>query len=200
MKSLPSSIQQLIRAFNMLPGIGAKTSERFVYYLLRRPKSELDALSHSLQILKEKIRLCSECATYTEQVMCSLCSDPQRNHTLMCVVAEPKDVMAIEQTSQFDGVYHVLGGVIDHVEGMGPEQLRIPALLDRIERHNVTEVILATNPDMEGETTALYIAEKLKGKPIRVTRIARGLPVGGVIEFADEITLANAMRGRRTME
>lgn len=200
MKALPPSIQQLIRAFNMLPGIGAKTSERFVYYLLRQPAAEIEALSHSLQTVKEKIRLCTECATYTEQELCSLCADPQRDRTLLCVVAEPKDVMSIEQTGEFRGVYHVLGGVIDHAAGVGPEQLRMQALMDRIDRNGIKELIIATNPDMEGEATALTIASLLKGKTILMTRIARGLPVGADIEFADEVTLANAMSGRQRFE
>lgn len=200
MKVLPPSIQQLIRAFNMLPGIGAKTSERFVYYLLRQPAAEIEALSQSLQTVKANIRLCKECATYTEQELCALCADPQRDRTLLCVVAEPKDVMAIEQTGEFTGVYHVLGGVIDHAAGVGPEQLRMQALVDRIDRNGITELIIATNPDMEGEATALTIASLLKGKTVLLTRIARGLPVGADIEFADEVTLANAMTGRQRFQ
>lgn len=200
MKFLPTSIQTLIREFNKLPGIGAKTSERFVYHLLRQPKADIESLSQSLSHLKDKIRLCTQCSTYTEDITCSICRDPQRDHTLVCVVAEPKDVMAIEKTSQFAGVYHVLGGVITPSEGIGPEQLRVQPLLERVKQNTIQEIILATNPDMEGEATALYLDQQLKPTGVRVTRIARGLPMGADIEFADEVTLANALEGRQQMK
>lgn len=200
MKSIPSSIQRLIREFNKLPGIGSKTSERFVFFLLRQPKSELDALAQSILHLKEVVQTCTECFTVSESTLCSICADPKRNKQLVCVVAEPRDVMALEQGGTYTGVYHVLGGVIAPQDGVGPEQLRIQELADRIDRQHITEVILATNPDMEGETTAHYVAQQLQPKQILVTKIARGLPMGGNIEFADEVTLTSALNGRRVVE
>jgi recombination protein RecR len=197
MKVLPPSIERLIREFNRLPGIGSKTSERFVFYLLRQQKADIDAMISSLQQLRDAIRYCVECYTFAESDRCAICSEPQRSKQTLCVVAEPRDVIAFEKTAQFSGLYHVLGGVIDHTVGVGPEQLRIAELLQRIERNNVAEVIIATNPDAEGDITALYIQKQLAGKPVTVTRIARGLPMGADIDFADEVTLANALQGRQ---
>ncbi len=200
MRSIPPPIQRLIREFNKLPGIGSKTSERFVFHLLRQPKEEIDALARSLQAIKETIRLCADCYTVSEDERCAICANSERSKQTVCVVADPKDVMAFEKTGAYDGVYHVLGGVIDHAHGIGPEQLRIEELLKRIDEQAVTEVILATNPDMEGETTALFISQQIKEKPgVQVTKIARGLPMGGNIEFADEVTLSNALSGRNSM-
>lgn len=202
MKSIPRSILQLIRRFNTLPGIGSKTSERFVYFLLRQPKEDIEAFAQSLLALKDSITLCDQCFTFTEDRRCVICRDSSRNPSIICVVAEPKDVFSIENTGQFDGLYHVLGGVIDHVAGMSPSMLRISELVERIERTPVTEVVLATNPDMEGETTALYVKRELQKKQpdLRVTKIARGLPVGADIEYADEVTLSSAFVGRRSMD
>lgn len=199
MKALPESIQRLIKEFNKLPGIGHKTSERFVYHLLRLPREEIDSMGYALQEVRDKIKRCTICSTYTEEDTCTICSDPQRDQTLICVVAEPRDVIALEKTGEFRGLYHVLGGVIDHANGVGPAQLRIDELVTRTESGGVSEVIVATNPDMEGETTALYIAQQLKKTGVSVTRIARGLPIGANIEFADEVTLGNALSGRREM-
>lgn len=198
MKALPDSIQRLIREFNKLPGIGHKTSERFVYHLLRQPREEIDAMGHALQEVRDNIKRCSICSTYTEEDTCTICSDPGRDRSVICVVAEPRDVIALEKTGEFRGLYHVLGGVIDHANGVGPAQLRMDELVERT-TDGITEVIIATNPDMEGETTALYIAHQLKPNGVRVTRIARGLPIGANIEFADEVTLGNALSGRREM-
>ncbi|MBI2411456.1 MAG: recombination protein RecR [Candidatus Kerfeldbacteria bacterium] len=194
---VPPSIQRLIREFNKFPGIGSKTSERFVFHLLKQPRTEIEQLAQTLQDVKVKVHFCKECYTYTEQEVCEICRNPERNRAFLCVVAEPKDVLSIEQTGQFDGRYHVLGGVINHADGIGPEQLRMNELLERVEREHVQEVVIATNPDMEGETTAVYIAKRLEGKPVTVTRIARGLPVGADIEFADEVTLGSAMKARQ---
>lgn len=199
MKALPESIQRLIREFNKLPGIGHKTSERFVYHLLRLPREEIDAMGFALQEVRDKIKRCTICSTYTEDDTCTTCADPARDGALICVVAEPRDVIALEKTGEFLGLYHVLGGVIDHANGVGPAQLRIDELVKRVEKENVQEVIIATNPDMEGETTGLYIAQQLKSSGVKVTRIARGLPIGANIEFADEVTLGNALSGRREM-
>lgn len=199
MKVIPRSIQLLIREFNKLPGIGSKTSERFVYHLLRQEKSEIEALANSLLAVKDAIRLCNSCYTFSEEPICSICADNYRRKELICVVAEPKDVFAVEKTGEYNGLYHVLGGVINHADGIGPEMLRINELRTRVQRDAVQEVILATNPDMEGETTALYISQQLKELPVTVTKIARGLPMGGDIEYADEVTLGNALTGRRQM-
>lgn len=199
MKSLPSSIEQLIREFNKLPGIGSKTSERFVFHLLRRQKQDIDTLVTSLQNVRDQIRYCTECYTFAESELCSICANPQRDKQILCVVADAKDVIAFEKTGQFTGRYHVLSGVIDHTVGVGPEQLRIRELLNRIHRDNVTEIIIATNPDAEGDITALYITKQLEGTPVTVTRIARGLPMGADIDFADEVTLGNALQGRQKM-
>lgn len=200
MNVIPPSIKRVIEEFNKLPGIGHKTSERFVFHLLRKDASEIEALAASLRMLKESIQLCMECYTYTEKPLCAICANTERDHQLVCVVAEPKDVIAVEKTHEFGGVYHVLGGVIDHIIGMGPQELRINELAERVQQKGVSEVIVATNPDMEGETTALLIAKKLEPFPVVVTRIARGLPVGADIEFADEVTLGNALTGRRSMK
>jgi len=197
MKALPSSIELLIREFNKLPGIGSKTSERFVFYLLRQQKAHIDSLVRALQQVRDTVRYCNECYTFTESDQCVICSNPQRNTQLLCVVAEAKDVIALEKTGQWTGLYHVLGGVIDQTIGMGPEQLRITELLQRIDRNGATEVILATNPDAEGDITALYISKLLQEKPVTVTRIARGLPMGADIDFADEVTLGNALERRQ---
>ncbi|PIW36885.1 MAG: recombination protein RecR [Candidatus Kerfeldbacteria bacterium CG15_BIG_FIL_POST_REV_8_21_14_020_45_12] len=200
MRSIPLPIQRLIREFNKLPGIGSKTSERFVFHLLRQPTAEIEALARSLHELKDTIRLCSDCFTVSENDFCGICENPERSKQIICVVAEPKDVMAFEKTGTYSGVYHVLGGVIDHAHGTGPDQLRIKELLTRVASGGVTEIILATNPDMEGETTAAFIAKQLKDQSsIQITKIARGLPMGGNIEFADEITLGNAMSGRQNI-
>lgn len=199
MNALPESIQRLIKEFNKLPGIGHKTSERFVYHLLRLPREEIDSMGYALQEVRDKIKRCRICSTYTEDETCSICIDPKRNTGIICVVAAPRDVIALEKTGEFKGLYHVLGGVIDHSNGVGPAQLRIDELIERVRNGNVEEVIVATNPDMEGETTALYIAQQLKKTTAQVTRIARGLPIGANIEFADEVTLSNALSGRRNM-
>jgi len=200
MKSIPPSIERLIREFNKLPGIGHKTSERFVYYLLRGSTQNIDALAQSLIAVKEAVSPCTNCYTYAEGGLCAICSDPMRKKDVICVVAEPKDVMAFEKAASFDGVYHVLGGLINHTEGVGPEQLRIAQLQKRIETQDVREVILGTNPDMEGDTTALYIAQQLKEMNVIITKIARGLPVGADIQFADEVTLGNALTERQAFQ
>lgn len=200
MKAVPPSILRLIREFHKLPGIGFKTSERFAYHLLRGPDSDIDALANSLQMLKESIRLCEQCFTYTEEPVCAICRDSTRDRSVVCVVAEPKEMLAFEQTGSFTGLYHVLGGVIAHTEGVGPAQLRIAQLQERIAKEDITEIIFGLNPDMEGDTTALYIAGLLKNSSVRITKIARGLPMGADIEFADETTLGNALSGRQQFQ
>jgi recombination protein RecR len=196
MGTLPPSIQNLINEFNKLPGIGPKTSERFIFHLLKRPKSDLEQMAKSLSELKDNISICSECYDFTEESPCSVCNSSQRDKTSICVVAESPDLIAIEKSGTYKGIYHVLGGVINQIYGIGPDQLRIKELEERIKKNGVKEVILATNPDMEGESTALYLIRVLKPLGIKMTRIGKGLPMGSNIEYADEVTLSNAMEGR----
>ncbi|MFA6525580.1 MAG: recombination mediator RecR [Patescibacteria group bacterium] len=196
MGTLPPSIQNLIAEFNKLPGIGPKTSERFIFHLLKRPKSDLEQMANSLRDLKDKIAICSICYDFTEKSPCNICSSSQRDKTTICVVAESPDLMAIEKSGTYKGLYHVLGGVINQIEGIGPDQLKINELVERIKKDGIKEIILATDPDMEGESTALYLIRVLKPLGIKITRIGKGLPMGSNIEYADEVTIANAMEGR----
>ena len=203
-RTLPPSVVRLIDAFAQLPGIGPKSASRLAYYLLRAPAEISLTLADALRDLKTHTRLCSVCLNITERDPCEICSDPARDQSLICVVEEPLDVVAIERSRSFTGVYHVLHGVISPMNGVGPDDLRLRELLGRIERSNATgqpvrEVILATNPTLEGENTASFIQRKLAGTGVRVTRLARGLPVGGDLEYADEITLSRALEGRQQM-
>jgi len=203
-RTLPPSVVRLIDAFAQLPGIGPKSASRLAYYLLRAPSEVSLALADALRDLKTRTRLCSVCFNITERDPCEICSDPARDHGLICVVEEPLDVAAIERSRSFTGVYHVLHGVISPMNGVGPDDLRLRELLARVESSRATEqpvreVILATNPTLEGENTASFIQRKLAGTGVRVTRLARGLPVGGDLEYADEITLSRALEGRQQM-
>ena len=194
---LPDVIQKLIAHFNRLPGIGPKTAEKFVWHLLRTQKEDLDDMAEQLQTLKKSIRLCKTCYQISDQEQCLICRDPKRNSTIICVVTEPADVEAIERTHAFEGVYHVLGDVIDLVRGIGPEQIRAKELVPRVATGKVEEVIFATNPDIAGETTALTLSKMLKSHPINITRLARGLPMGSDLDYADEVTLTSAITGRK---
>lgn len=196
MGRFPPSIQNLIEEFNKLPGIGPKTAERFIFYLLKQPKKELEHLAEKIKQLKEKIIICPICFDFTENTPCSICANTRRDQKTICVVTESPEVSALEKTGKYHGLYHVLGGVINQIEGIGPEQLKIKELVKRIKKNGINEVILATNPDIEGESTALYLARFLKPLKIRITRLGRGLPMGSYIEYADEVTLANALEGR----
>ena len=196
---LPDSIQKLIAQFNKLPGIGQKTSERFVFYLLKQPRQELENLAQSISHLKDKVIRCRLCFQITEHDPCPICADRRRDKSCICVVSENADLMAIEKSGEYKGQYHVLGGTINHLEGIGPEQLTIQPLLNRIKQNGVQEVIIATNPDIEGESTAIYLYKLLKPLNIKITRIGRGLPMGADLEYADEVTLQNAMQSRREM-
>jgi recombination protein RecR len=197
--TVPPPVQRLVEAFARLPGIGPKTASRLTYHLLRSPAEEALALSEALRDLKAKTRFCQTCFNITEESPCPLCKSEERDRSVICVVEEPLDVTAIERTRQFTGLYHVLHGAISPMEGIGPEDLRIRELLARTE-NGVREIILATNPSLEGENTAMYLHKKLAALGVRVTRLARGLPVGGDLEYADEITLTRALEGRRDME
>lgn len=189
-------LEQLIQNLSKLPGIGRKSGSRIAYYLLRQDSSYLDSLASQIRELKERITTCSVCGDYTETDPCHICSDPRRDHSVICVVEESQDVFTIESTNEYGGTYHVLHGVISPIEGIGPKELGLDKLQKRIEEHPVKEVIVATNPTVEGDTTALYIAKMLKDKQVRVTRLASGLPVGGDLEYAGKLTLARSLKGR----
>jgi len=185
----PVAVTDLVDELKKLPGIGQKTAERLSFFLMRGPMERASKLSQAILSIKEKIILCSQCHGITEKEPCDICRDPGRDPTQICVVEEPYDVYVLENVGHFKGVYHVLMGVVSPLDGVGPSELTIDDLKEKIAKGNVTEVILATNPDMEGESTAVYIAKVLKSFPVKVTRIARGLPIGSDIEYADTVTL-----------
>jgi recombination protein RecR len=200
MQLLVEPVAKLIDEFSRLPGIGPKTASRLAFYLLRAPEEQAQSLADALSELRERITFCSTCFNITESDPCTICTDERRDRSVLCVVEEPLDVIAIERTRDFHGLYHVLHGTIAPVEGIGPDDLRIAQLLPRLGADPpVREVIIATNPNMEGEATAMYIARQLEGSGVQVTRLARGLPVGGDLEYADEITLSRALAGRQVM-
>ncbi len=197
MNILPSSIQNLIAVLSTLPGIGPKTAERLVFFLLKQDQATLDNFSRSFADLKKKIKTCSVCHNFTETDPCVICRDQARDRQKTCVVSEPLDVVALEKTREFNGRYHVLQGTISPIDGIGPEELTIDQLVDRVKKEKTKEVILATNPTIEGEATSLYIAKLLRPTGVKLTRIARGLPIGGDLEYADEATLSRALEGRK---
>lgn len=199
--TLPKPVSRLIEEFQRLPGIGPKTASRLVYHLLRVPEEQAASLGQALLDLRAQTRFCSVCFNITDTATdpCAVCRDPHRDGSLLCVVEAPLDVQAIERAQGFSGRYHVLHGAISPVEGIGPENLKIRELVERVRVGEIREVILATNPSMEGEATAMYIHRQLQGLPVRVTRLARGLPVGGDLEYADETTLFKAIEGRSEM-
>jgi recombination protein RecR len=199
MAATPEAVTRLVDEFSRLPGIGPKTASRLTYYLLRAPVEQVQALGDAVVQLRERIRFCSRCFNITEADPCPVCSDVRREQHSICVVEEPLDVLAIERTGEYRGLYHVLHGAITPVEGIGPEDLRIRELVTRAEKEPVREVILATNPSLEGEATAMYIRRQLFPLQVRITRLARGLPVGGDLEYADAVTLARALEGRQEM-
>ena len=192
-------LADLIRELEKLPTIGPKTAARLAYYLLSASRDDAVALSDAIVGLKDRIRLCSRCFSLTEQDPCSICADTRRDGSLLCVVGEAKDVYAVERTMSFRGRYHVLGGLISPMEGVGVGQLKVKELLERIKPEGVREIIIATNPNAEGESTALYLARLLTPLGVDVTRLAYGLPIGGDLDYADEVTLARALEGRRSM-
>jgi len=200
MSVLPKSIQNLINEFAKLPGIGPKTASRLAFYLLKNPELDLQTFAAAITNLHKNIIYCTNCFNMAETDPCKICTDRKRNHNLICVVEDALDVVAMDQVSNFDGVYHVLGGVISPLDGVGPENLKIAELLKRLEGPEKKEVVLTTNLSLEGEATAMYIAKQLKQPQfahVKVTRIARGLPTGADLEYADEFTLSKAMEGRR---
>lgn len=191
------AVAKLIEEFAKLPGIGPKTAQRLAFYILRGNKEEAYKLAKAIVNAKEKINYCSVCANLTDTDPCKICSNVNRDGSLICVVEDPRDVVSFEKTKEFKGYYHVLHGAISPMEGIGPEQLKIKELLERIQNKDIQEVIIATNSSIEGEATAMYLAKLIKPLGIKVTRIAQGIPVGGDIEYADEVTLSRAFRGRR---
>ena len=192
-------VAQLIEQFARLPGIGPKTAQRLTFYLLRSPEQVSEDLAAAISNMKQAVRFCSVCQNITDAEPCAICRSETRDPALICVVEEPLDILALERTRGYKGRYHVLHGALSPVEGIGPEDLKIRELLDRLRPDDVREVILATNPNVEGETTAIYLTRLLRPLGVRVTQIARGLPVGGDLEYADEVTLARALEGRREM-
>jgi recombination protein RecR len=196
---LPQPVQQLIDEFARLPGIGPKSASRLTFYLLRAANDQAQDLAEALSDLKERTRFCSICFNITEDDPCLICQDEARDKHLLCVVEEPLDVLAIERSRAFHGRYHVLHGAISPVEGIGPEDLKVDELIRRVQQGEFIEVILATNPTLEGESTALYLQRRLVESGVRLTRLARGLPVGGDLEYTDEITLSRAVEGRQEL-
>jgi len=192
------AVDNLVAQLTKLPGVGQRTAQRLAFHLLQRPKAEALALAEAIAEVKERVRFCSECGNLTEEERCSICVDARRDHTLICVVEHPADLVSVERTHEYRGLYHVLGGSLSPLDGVEPEHLRIDELLRRVDANGVQEVVLATNPNMTGEATAAFLADRLRGK-VRVTRLASGLPVGGDLEYADEITLGRALVGRREM-
>ena len=192
------SVENLVAQLTKLPGIGTRTAQRLAFHVLQRPREEADALASALSEVKERVRFCGECGNLTEDEVCSICRDPRRDHAVICVVEQPVDAISLERTHEFRGLYHVLGGALSPLDGVEPRDLRIDELLRRVERNGVQEVVLATNPNMTGEATAAFLADRLRGR-VRVTRLASGLPVGGDLEYADEVTLGRALTGRREM-
>jgi recombination protein RecR len=192
------AVENLVAQLSKLPGVGTRTAQRLAFHLLQRPKAEALALAEAIETVKERVRFCRECGNLTEEEVCAICTDARRDHSIVCVVEQPADLISLERTHEFRGLYHVLGGALSPLDGVEPEHLRIEELLKRVERNGVAEVVLATNPNMTGEATAAYLADRLRGR-VRVTRLASGLPVGGDLEYADEVTLGRALAGRREM-
>ncbi len=199
MARLPSSLQKLINELSKLPGIGPKTAQRLSFYLLKKDNIDLEQLSSAVANLKQGVVFCSTCHHMAETDPCSICTDDKRDRSVICVVEEPMDVVAIDKTDKYNGLFHVLGGVLTPLEGIGPEDLKIDSLLDRIKNQTIAEVIIATNPSLEGETTAMHLSKVIRAShsTIKISRIAHGLPMGGDLEYVDDITLTRALEGRR---
>ncbi|MBA2476668.1 MAG: recombination protein RecR [Actinobacteria bacterium] len=196
---LSPAVDNLVTQLTRLPGVGTRTAQRLAFHLLQRSTEEALALATAIEDVKERVRFCRDCGNLTEEERCAICRDERRDHSLICVVEQPADLISLERTHEYRGLYHVLGGALSPLDGVEPEHLRIDELFKRVERNGVQEVVLATNPNMTGEATAAYLADRLRGRA-RVTRLASGLPVGGDLEYADEVTLGRALTGRRDME
>jgi len=198
--SAAAPVVRLIEEFHKLPGVGPKSAQRLTYYLLRAPQEEARALAQAILEMKEKITFCSICQNVTDRDPCLICANSERDPSLLCVVEEPLDILALERTRSYNGLYHVLHGVISPMDGVGPEHLKVAELLERLKGGSVQEVILATNPNLEGEATAMYLGRLLRPLGVRVTRLARGLPSGADLEYADDLTLTRALEGRQEMD
>ncbi len=192
----PKSIQNLITELTRWPSVGPKTAERYVFYLLNQNPEQLQRLAQTIEELKEKITICQDCGAVSESSPCFICKDKRRNQSLLCIIANTRDMLSIESTGAFQGKYHILGGVINSIAGLGPDKLNIKSLQNKIKNNNIKEIILALSPNIEGETTALYLNKLLKSEKLKITRIARGLPSGAELEYADEMTLGNALKFR----
>ena len=195
---LSPAVENLVAQLTRLPGIGSRTAQRLAFHILQVPKEEAHALAQAIDDVKERVRFCRECGNLTESELCDVCEDARRDRSVICVVEQPVDVVSVERTGEYRGLYHVLGGALSPLDGVEPADLRIDGLLARVAANGVTEVVLATNPTMTGEATAAYLADRLRDR-VTVTRLASGLPVGGDLEYADEVTLGRALAGRRSM-
>lgn len=193
------SLARLIQELNKLPGIGPKSAQRLAYYLIRLPNEEALALADAISAVKSNILFCNQCQNLTDSSPCSICAEPQRNQEQICIVEDPMDVLALERTHAFRGLYHVLHGVISPLNGVGPDQLKLKELFNRLAQEDVKELIIATNPTLEGEATAMYIRRHLAGQELKITHLARGLPVGGSLEYTDDLTLSRAFQGRQEL-
>ena len=193
------SLARLIQELNRLPGIGPKSAQRLAYYLIRLPNEEALALADAISAVKSNILFCNQCQNLTDFSPCSICAEPQRNQEQICIVEDPMDVLALERTHAFRGLYHVLHGVISPLNGVGPDQLKLKELFNRLTQEDVKELIIATNPTLEGEATAMYIRRHLAGQELTITHLARGLPVGGSLEYTDDLTLSRAFQGRQEL-
>ncbi len=200
MRFFTQPVENLIEQFQKLPGIGRKTAQRLAFFVLALPQTEAEAFANAVLDAKKSVKFCRDCQNLTDSELCNLCSDTSRDRATICVVCDPKDVIAIEKTREYRGLYHVLHGCISPMNNIGPDDIRIKELLERVAREDVKEIIMATNPDTEGEATAMYLTRLLKPFEIRITRLAYGIPVGGHLEYADEITLTRAIEGRREMQ
>ena len=196
MSYYPESIRELIKNLSKLPGIGEKTADRLAMHILRAPRRESDRLAHSIMEVKEKIRLCAMCFSLSDAEICNICRDRNRNFSILCVVEQPADMVAVEKSGAFTGLYHILEGVLSPMDGVGPDNIRIKELISRIAQGKIQEVVLATSTNTEGESTAAYIAERLGNHPVKVTRIASGVPIGGDLKYVDQVTLKTAMMSR----
>lgn len=190
---------KLVEELNKMPGIGPKSAQRLALYILRLPEEEAERIREAIKVVKEKMTYCSVCFNITDNNLCLVCEDERRDHSLVCVVEEARDILALEKSGEYRGIYHVLQGALNPLEGINPEDLRIKELLRRIKKEEIKEIILATNPNLEGEATAMYLAKLIKPSGVKVSRIAHGLPVGSSLDYADEVTLIKAMEGRREM-
>ena len=199
MRSFPAALERLSEQFARLPGIGSKTAQRLAFYMLGLPQEQAEEFAETILQARRTVHLCPICQNLTDQDVCPICADPERDQSLICVVAEPKDVIAMERAREYTGVYHVLHGVISPLSHVGPDDILIRELLERVQSGNVREIIMATNPDTEGEATAMYLSRLLRGLGVKVTRLAYGIPVGSQLEYADEVTLLRALNGRQEM-